>query len=214
MIFKFQKISLILIIVAVFINCQSTQAATRDIFKKPTANKTAPTIKKAPASTTSQLEEAARLKELMDILNQNATVTYPLIDEIGQLKQVESQPVVSPAKSLTPFNKALPYSLGLIVLLILVIIIFLWRWLNQKSKLFFDQRNEALTIKPMPALPIKPIEQAKPQNKIINQEVVKKTVVSQPIVNQLKPKNNQPGVLNLKNLDSQVKTRAKKNKFI
>lgn len=208
---KSYALSLVLLVLICFGSWQSVYAASRDIFKKPAATKvTTAAIKKPTASTTAQVE-AGHLKELMNILNQNATVTYPVIEEIGQLKQAESKANLSLNATPTLFNKTLPYLLGLIVLLILVIIIFLWRWLRQKSKLFFDQHQQNTSVKAAPTItPIKTIERIKTPIKPISQEVIKKTVSPEQSVNRVKLKNNLPGVLNLKDLGRQPKSRTKR----
>lgn len=214
--FKIKKINLGLIIIISFFSFQLTQVQARDIFKKPTAVKKVTTaIKKTVATTTNQIEEA-KIKELMDILNRNATVTYPLIEDIGQLKQAESKEDSNLPRPSTSFDKFLPYSLGLIVLLILVIIIFLWRWINQKSKLFFDQRQEAMNAKPVATNPIiKPIQQVRTfQAKPIIQETPKKMFNQSPTINEVKPKIDQAGVLNLKDLSKKPKGSIKKNRFV
>lgn len=208
---KSYALSLVLLVLVCFGSWQLVYGATRDIFKKPATTKVATAVIKKPATSTTAQVEAEHLKELMNILNQNATITYPVIEEIGQLKQAESQENLNLNTTPTLFNKTLPYLLGLIVLLILVIIIFLWRWLRQKSKIFFDQHQQNTSVKAAPTItPIKTIERIKTPIKPINQKIIKKTVSPQPIINQVKPKNNLPGVLNLKDLSQQPKSRTKR----
>ena len=176
-------------------------APARNIFQKPATKARTESVNQVKSTTTISNEEEAKVRELMRILTQNATVTYPFISQEVELKQSTGEFKVcrqNLANSL--FSKLLPYLLSLIVLLILIIIVILLRWLRQESRVFINQpiKTEAL----LPVVAKQTETEVEKEVVVASLPKIKKITVSQPPVNKpiRKKSSTRATIIDLKDL--------------
>ncbi|MCX6784579.1 MAG: hypothetical protein NTV81_01425 [Candidatus Komeilibacteria bacterium] len=217
-----KKFGLLLVITACLIGFSyEARGATpsRNIFQKPTTTKSAQTKPVSSPVVGPAVVDEAKVKELMRILNQNATVTYPFIASTKELKQSESEMTGALVKPTGWFEEILPYLLGLIVLLILVIIIVLLRWLRQESRTFLYLQREQREERVAPVIQAGLVQQfvPQPEARAVNQQafsqppvINKKVVVTSPAPEVKKTVKKSNEVIDLKEIAIKKKPTTKK----